>query len=428
MLWLFLGVVLVVFILAAVFGCILWQKWTAPWRQIEHLVRQISRGERPRTFLVEGGKRARRISLALESLFARQQERDQQMAQRESGTKTILSAMHDGLLVVDAGARVVLANETFRQLFSPREVVAGAPLLETVRNAELHQLILDILRDGESRQRELSVVAPANNSARWLEVTAMPMKTENDRTDGAVVVFHDITELKRVDQLRRDFVANVSHELRTPLSILRGYIETLLESPKTGPEELAGILRVMDRHSKRLRALVDDLLTLAQLESVNPDLRLSDVDLSALFARVVRDWEKKLGEKQLKMIVDLPPDSLVLRADETRLQQILYNLLDNAVKYSHADGEIRLGAEQRGDEIALTVSDNGVGISKADLPRIFERFYRADKARSRELGGTGLGLSIVKHIAQLHGGRVETESELGKGTTVRVMVPMDSTV
>jgi len=256
----------------------------------------------------------------------------------------------------------------------------------------------------------------------------MPMKTENDRTDGAVVVFHDITELKRVDQLRRDFVANVSHELRTPLSILRGYIETLLESPKTGPEELAGILRVMERHSKRLRALVDDLLTLAQLESVNPDLRLSDVDLSALFARVVRDWEKKLGEKQLKMIVDLPPDSLVLRADETRLQQILYNLLDNAVKYSHADGEIRLGAEQRGDEIAVTVSDNGVGISKADLPRIFERFYRADKARSRELGGTGLGLSIVKHIAQLHGGRVETESELGKGTTVRVMVPMDSTV
>jgi two-component system, OmpR family, phosphate regulon sensor histidine kinase PhoR len=427
MLWLFLGVVLVVFILSVVFGCILWQKWTAPWRQIEHLVRQISRGERPRTFLVEG-KRARRISLALENLFARQQERDQQMAQRESGTKTILSAMLDGLLVVDVGARVVLANETFRQLFSPREVVAGAPLLEAVRNAELHQLILDILRDGESRQRELAVVAPANNSERWLEVSAMPMKTEDDRTDGAVVLFHDITELKRVDQLRRDFVANVSHELRTPLSILRGYIETLLESPKTGPQELAGILRVMERHSKRLGALVDDLLTLAQLESVNPDLRLSEVDLSALFARVGRDWEKKLGEKRLKMIVDLPPDSLVLRADETRLQQILYNLLDNAVKYSHANGEIRLGAERWEDEIAVTVRDNGVGISKADLPRVFERFYRADKARSRELGGTGLGLSIVKHIAQLHGGRVETESELGKGTTVRVMVPMDSTV
>jgi two-component system phosphate regulon sensor histidine kinase PhoR len=423
MFWLFVGVIVGVFAAAAAFGWLAWKKWAAPWRQIERLVRQISRGERPRTFLVEGGRRARRISLALENLLTRQQERDQQMAQRESGTKAILSAMHDGLLVVDANANVVLVNETFRMLLSLREVSAGAPLLDAVRNAELHQLILNTLRDGEPRQRELAVVASSNNSERWLEISAMPMKDEVDRPDGAVVLFHDITELKRVDQMRRDFVANVSHELRTPLSILRGYIETLLESPKTGPEELIGILQVMERHSKRLGALVDDLLTLAQLESVNSELHLSNVDLSALFDRVVRDWEKKLGEKRLKMIVDLPPNSPALRADETRLQQVLYNLLDNGVKYSRANGEIRLRAEQQGDEIALSVSDNGVGISKADLPRIFERFYRADKSRSPELGGTGLGLSIVKHIAQLHGGRVETESELGKGTTVRVLLP-----
>jgi two-component system phosphate regulon sensor histidine kinase PhoR len=336
-----------------------------------------------------------------------------------------LSAMHDGLLVVDVAARIVLVNETFRLLFLLREVTVGAPLLDAVRNAELHQLILETLRDGESRQRELAVVAAPMNSERWLEVSVVPMRDEGDRTDGAVVLFHDITELKRVDQLRRDFVANVSHELRTPLSILRGYIETLLGSPKTGREELVGILQVMERHSKRLGALVDDLLTLAQLESVNSDLHLNEVDLSVLFGRVVRDWEKKLGDKRLKVIVDLPPESPILQADETRLQQVLYNLLDNAVKYSRVNGEIRLGAERRGDEMAVSVSDNGVGISKADLPRIFERFYRADKARSRELGGTGLGLSIVKHIAQLHGGRVETESELGTGTTVRVIFPIN---
>jgi two-component system phosphate regulon sensor histidine kinase PhoR len=332
--------------------------------------------------------------------------------------------MHDGLLVVDAAGKVAVANETFRELFSLREVAAGAPLLDAVRNAELHQLIAETLRRGESRQHELALAVPPNNSERWLQVSAVPMKNDKNGTDGAVVLFHDITELRRMDQTRRDFVANVSHELRTPLSILRGYIETLLDSPKTGPEDLSRILQVMERHSKRLGVLVEDLLTLARLESVNSNLHLSDVDLSELFGKVVRDWEKKVAEKRLKVIADVPTGFPVIRADETRLQQVLYNLLDNAVKYSHANGEIRLRAEPHGDKVALSVSDGGVGISKEDLPRIFERFYRADKARSREIGGTGLGLSIVKHIAQLHGGRVEAASEAAKGTTIQVILPM----
>jgi two-component system phosphate regulon sensor histidine kinase PhoR len=252
------------------------------------------------------------------------------------------------------------------------------------------------------------------------------MKNDKIGTDGAVVLLHDVTELKRVNEMRSDFVANVSHELRTPLSILRGYIETLLDNPKTSAKELARILEVMERHSKRLGLLVDDLLTLAQLESANSSLQLSEVNLSELFGRVVRDWEKKLVEKRLKVMVDLPVTVAIVRADETRLQEVLYNLLDNAVKYSHEKGEIRLHAEQgKNGEIALSVSDSGVGIGKNDLPRIFERFYRADKARSPEsIRGTGLGLSIVKHIAQLHGGRVEAESELGKGTTIRVLLPL----
>jgi len=332
--------------------------------------------------------------------------------------------MHDGLLVVDADDKVVVANETFRELLSLREVAEGTPLLDAVRHMELYKLIAETLRRGKSDQSEFALAVPSSNSERWLQVSAVPMKNDKNGAVGAVVLFHDITELKRLDQMRRDFVANVSHELRTPLSILRGYIETLLESPKTGPEDLSRILRVMERHSKRLGVLLDDLLTLAQLESVNPNLRLSDVDLSALFGRVVRDWEKKLDEKRLNLIVDLPGPFPAIRADEARLHEVLDNLLDNAVKYSSANGEIRLRAERRGDELALSVSDDGAGISKEDLPRIFERFYRADKARSRELGGTGLGLSIVKHIAQLHGGRVEAESEVGRGTTIQVILPI----
>jgi len=166
------------------------------------------------------------------------------------------------------------------------------------------------------------------------------------------------------------------------------------------------------------------LLTLAQLESGNPNLQMGTLDLSSFLPEMIRDWEKKLTSKHLNMSVDVPPDLLPIRVDRTRLQEALYNLLDNAVKYSRERGEIRLGARQRDGEIELTVSDDGIGITKEDLPRIFERFYRADKARSSDkIRGTGLGLAIVKHIAQLHGGRVEAESELDKGTTIRVVLP-----
>jgi len=182
---------------------------------------------------------------------------------------------------------------------------------------------------------------------------------------------------------------------------------------------------VMERHSNRLELLVEDLLTLARLESGNPDLQVGNVDLSSFFREMIHDWERKLTSKQLNMVLDVPPDLPPICADRTRLQEALYNLLDNAVKYSREQSEIRLSARCRDGEIELTVSDDGIGIAREDLPRIFERFYRADKARSPDkVRGTGLGLAIVKHVAQLHGGRVEADSELGKGTTIRVVLPI----
>src|SRR6266571_1004271 len=420
--WLFLGVIPVVF---AAIALVAWRKWIAPWRHIDQLVRQIADGERPRTFLVDGGARARRVGLALENIFRRQEQLDRQVAGRESGTQAILGTMQDGLLVVDMGRHITLMNRTFENLFELRDAAVGAPLLETVRNATLDRLIAETLRTGELMQSELMLTDSKTNAERHVEVSAVPMKDDMDLIRGAVVLFHDITQMRRTDQIRRDFVANVSHELRTPLSILRGYIETLLDNPKTPREELARILQIMERHSKRLGLLVDDLLSLAQLESSSANLEIGEVQLSELFESVLRDWKERLVGKHLRLIVDLAPDMPPIRADETRLQEVLYNLLENAVKYSRENGEIRLQAERRDPEIVISVGDNGIGISKDDLPRIFERFYRADKARSRELGGTGLGLAIVKHIAQLHGGRVEAESEPGRGTTVRVFLPMN---
>jgi two-component system, OmpR family, phosphate regulon sensor histidine kinase PhoR len=420
MYWLILGVLCVLF---AVIALVLWQKWAAPWPRIEQLVSQIARGERPSTFLINGGEDPHRVGLALENIFARQQELELQIAGRESGTQTILGAMEDGLLVVDARSRVTLMNPTFQKLFELRDPAVDVPLVEAVRHATLDQLIAETLRTGEAMRGELSLADPRAHSERHVEVSAVPIKNADEEVTGAVVLFHDITELKQLDQIRRDFVANVSHELRTPLSILRGYIEVLFDEPQTSREELTRILSIMERHSKRLQRLVDDLLSLAQLESSHAELEINVVRMDELFNNLIRDWKEKLTGKNLKVIVDLPSETLVLRADGTRLEEALHNLLDNAVKFSPENGRILLRGARCGSNVVLSVADNGIGISREHLPRIFERFYRADKARSRELGGTGLGLAIVKHIAQLHGGRVEAESELGRGTTIRVVLP-----
>ena len=411
---------------ALTIGILVWRKWVAPWLELERLIADIRQGRQPRTFLIRGGDDPQRVALALEDLFIRQRAVDQQLAERISGIQTIAAAMPDGLLVVDNEHRITLANRAFRELFDLGESLTAVPLLEVVRNAEIDQLITETLRTGEPQRQQLELGESPGRSGRFLQLSAETTRTEAGEITGAVLLFHDITQLKQSDEIRRDFVANVSHELRTPLSILRGYIETLLEDPEVSAGELNRILEVMKKHSDRLSALTDDLLSLARLESGHPDLHRQDVRLTELFAAIVRDWGRKFAEKKLSLDVAVEPDVPVIRADATRLQEVLYNLLDNALKYSLPNGKVRLEASRRDDQVVLGVSDTGVGIAQPDLPRIFERFYRADKARSRELGGTGLGLSIVKHIAQMHGGTVEAESKIGEGTTIRVILPVNN--
>ena len=416
MIWFLLGAIIA---LTAALALMAWRKRLASWRQIEELVDQIASGERPRTFLVQGGAQAQRLGLRLEKVSEDLQQLNKQIAKRESGMQTIFSAMHDALLVVDSKRHVILANKAFRNLFALSEISEGTPLREIVRDATLDRVIDDAFDRGALVRSDLVL------DGSQVELDAVATRNDAGEITGALVLFHDITELKKIDQVRRDFVANVSHELRTPLSILRGYIETLLDSPEMPREEFSRILGIMERHSKRLDVLAEDLLTLAQLESANPDLQLGKVDLSRFFGEIIRDWEKKLANKHLNMTVDVAPELPSICADRARLQEAFYNLLDNAVKYSREHGEIRLQARQRDKEIVLSVSDKGIGIGKEDLPRIFERFYRIDKARTAEnIRGTGLGLAIVKHIAQLHGGHVEAESELERGTTIRMVLPI----
>ena len=403
-------------------GLVLWRNWIAPWKDVEKLADDIVEQRPPRKFLISGNPHARRVGLALENLTERRHELQERVRESEQSVQAVFGAMLDGLVVVDDLRRVRLMNREFRRAFGVDENVSGGTLLELLRLASVDRLVMEAIRSRQP-QRESLRLSRGPSEGREMEVSAVPLGENSAQMEGAVVLFRDTTHLRQVEEMRREFVANVSHELRTPLSIFRGYLETLLDDPHQPPGELLRILEIMERHSDRLNALVEDVLSLARLESPGAELDLSEVDLAELLHSIMRDWEKRFAAKQLKSHLNFPGNLPLLQADENRLQEVIYNLLDNAVKYSRPGGTVFLRAELEGDRVRISVADEGVGIPGADLPRIFERFYRADKARSRELGGTGLGLSIVKHIVQRHGGTVEARSELGKGTTISVLLP-----
>jgi two-component system phosphate regulon sensor histidine kinase PhoR len=400
-----------------------WRKWIAPWKAARELADAIVEQRPPRKFLISGNPNAGRVGVALETLMDRRGDLEKRVRESESSAQTVLGAMLDGLVVVDDRRTMRLMNREFRRIFDLAENVSGGTLLELVHNAAVDRLAIEAMRR-QAPQSDSIEISRGGSEPREMEVTAVPLGENSADLKGAVILFRDITHFRKVEKMRRDFVANVSHELRTPLSIFRGYLETLLDDPHQPPGELLRILEVMERHSDRLNALVEDILSLARLESPGIELNLSEVDLPELLHSIMRDWEKRFAAKRLKSHLNFPGNLPRPRADETRLQELIYNLLDNAVKYSKPGGTVFLRAEPAGDSVRISVADQGIGISQTDLPRIFERFYRADKARSAELGGTGLGLSIVKHIAQLHGGSVQADSELGKGTTISVVLPV----
>lgn len=413
-------------LLTAVFALsalVVWRRWIVPWKDVDELSQAIVDQRPPRKFLISANPHSRNIGLALETLSNRQRHIEEGIREGELSVKAVFGAMLDGLVVVDERRRVRMMNREFKRAFGLEGAEPGAPLLEVIRHASIDRLVLEALREGKP-QRESIQMSRGPSEGRELEVSAVPLGENAGETEGAVVLFHDVTQLRQMEELRRDFVANVSHELRTPLSIFRGYLETLLDDPHQPPGELLRILEVMERHSDRLHALVEDVLSLARLESPTAELDLSEINLAEFLPEILRDWEKRFEAKQIESHLDVPPDLPKLQADESRLQEIIYNLLDNAVKYSQPGSRIFLGAAVKGDRMRISVSDEGTGIPENDLPYIFERFYRADKARNRQLGGTGLGLSIVKHIAHLHDGTAEAQSEPGKGTTISVLLPV----
>jgi two-component system, OmpR family, phosphate regulon sensor histidine kinase PhoR len=331
--------------------------------------------------------------------------------------------MIEGVLLLDEKGHVQLANNQFKTLFGITAEVEGKSILEVCRQQELASFI-DLV--GIKRQVFDHEIKLGRMPERWLQVNAAGIFDTDARKHGTIIVVHDLTRLKQLERTREEFVANVSHELRTPLSLIKGGVETLLDGARHDPDARLKFLRTIQRNSDRLQFLIEDLLTISELESGRVKLNLAPVPLRALVETVLEHSQNQAASRSTALLNDVP--DLTVQADAARLEQVLGNLVDNAIKYGKQQGCVTVAARHTGEAVEVTVTDDGSGIPPESLERIFERFFRVDKGRSRETGGTGLGLAIVKHIVQSHGGKVSVKSKPGSGSTFTLSIPDQATL
>jgi two-component system phosphate regulon sensor histidine kinase PhoR len=359
------------------------------------------------------------LGRSLVSAAAQLQDLVDRLSVEAEQRKAILASMVEGVLAVDSNLRITFANASFaRAVGVPDPIPAKLPLVDLIRDPELREILARVLAGGESVKRRLQLPAVAD---RIFEVQAAPLTSGAAR--GAIAILHDITDLERLERIRKDFVANVSHELRTPLTAIRGYAETLLEGALEDKENNRRFLEIIKAHAIRLNNIASDLLTLSAMESGK--VRPGPEPLAARLAveSALRTVEAEARLRAVSLVCGTVEDAQIV-GDRFQIEQALVNLLDNAVKFNRPGGEVLVEVTRPGNgTVSISIADNGIGIPHDDLPRIFERFYRVDKARSREVGGTGLGLSIVKHIVERLNGTVTVESQLGKGSTFTMLFP-----
>ncbi len=361
-------------------------------------------------------RQSRQLQADIEDFQRRQQ---QTSIDAKAQQQVLFNSMIEGLLLLDRSRKIYLANRAFKNLFDLKIELRGKTVMEVLRLHELQELIARVETEKQVLDYELRL--PELNE-RWLQVNASAIFNSGGEREGTILVFHDLTRLKQLERTREEFVANVSHELRTPLSLIKGYIETLLDGARHQPEVTARFLKIIERNTQRLDLLIQDLLTISALESGRVKLELQAVELHPLVDKIFNDLKPPADNKSVTLLNQLPP--LSATGDAHRLEQVFANLVDNAIKYGRPHGRVTVGGQSlAGGKIEVFVQDDGPGIPAESLDRIFERFYRVDKARSRDQGGTGLGLSIVKHIVQGHGGEVWAKSDLGRGATFFFTLP-----
>jgi two-component system phosphate regulon sensor histidine kinase PhoR len=404
---------------AVVIGYMVASAVVKPIRRMIQVSKKYSEGDFTRRILRSSDDEIGDLAETLNGMAQQIEDKIREIRNQNQKFSAVFNSMIEGVIVADKDGRILSVNPAVERAFGVlKKDVEGRIFLEAIRNKDMAELIAQTLRKGEPVLQEVNLLYPEK---RIFEANATPIY-DNHVIIGCLVVVHDITEMRRLETVRKDFVANVSHELKTPLTSIKGFVETLLAGAVDDKEHNRDFLKIVQEHAGRLESLVNDLLTLSYLESRETRVEKTDYDLAQQLQEVIPGFMSQIKKKHIDIRLELPA-GLRLHADKAKVQQVLINLIDNAIKFNKENGTIRIYAEKSDSGTKVCIEDTGIGIPPKDIPRIFERFYRVDKARSREMGGTGLGLSIVKHIVELHGGSVTVESGEGLGSTFCFSLP-----
>lgn len=395
---------------------------SGPLEAIKQGAERFAKGELKSRLYVSHLDEVGELAQSLNRVAVQLEERVRTAVGQRNELEAVLSSMTEGILVLDDEQRVVRVNDAASRLLgASSETSTGRSVQEVVRNIQLQELIAATIREGADRSAEISMHI---DGERIVHTYTRILTDAEERHTGMLVVLHDVTHVRRLENVRKDFVANVSHELKTPITSIKGFVETLLEGAAENPEDRQRFLQIIARQSERLNLIVEDLLTLAKIEQGQDrsEVSVSEVVLRRVLEAVLKDNERTAQAKNLSLSMNCS-EHLRVSINESLFQQAVNNLVDNAVKHTDGGGQIGIEVQQGEKEILVSVRDTGSGIEKIHLPRLFERFYRVDKSRSRALGGTGLGLAIVKHIVQVHGGSITVESTPGQGSCFSIHLP-----
>ncbi|MBW2599263.1 MAG: PAS domain-containing protein [Deltaproteobacteria bacterium] len=414
----FLIVAFLSFLVAFVFT----SRLTSPIHEMEQFTERLREGEDPGSLMISSSDETGRLARNINYMVMELKERIRSANEEKGKLESVFASMEDGILVLDTDGRIEATNDTSKEILKARfRDIAGKTPLEAFRNIEL-QKALDRFKETGTPISQKIVLGEEDHTV--LDVTVSPVHGLPEDEEKTTIVLHDVTRLKRLENTRADFVANVTHEIKTPLTAILGFIETLEEGAINEAETAKKFLQIIHRHAERLNRLVDDLLVISDAELGEMSFSFESVSLDGVIENVLPVIETRASEKGLVMEKEIPDNLPSIWGDRDRLHQILLNVLDNAVKFTPDAEKILIKAlDGKDGNVYIKIRDTGIGIPKSEISRLGERFYRVDKARSRELGGTGLGLSIVKHLMAAHNGRIEIESQLGKGTTVSLIFP-----
>jgi len=416
----FLAGSLLIFVIAGAVGLLLSRSYADRVERLRKFSRRVAEGDF-RPLPADGtGDALEALGASLNQTAGRLDRTICTLTEERNLSAAILGSMVEGVAVVNGAERLVFTNPGFASILGlDVPPVAGSSLLEVVRQTELIEAVRCVLA-GEPRVE--SEIATGTLRQHFFAATVASVRAGD--TSGAVIVLHDITELRKLERVRRDFVANVSHEFRTPLTAIQGFAETLIAGAMDDPQNRGRFLNIILEHARRLARLTEDLLKLSQMDADRLQLEVRPVKVPALVESCYETSRHRAADRELQLTMDVSDDLPDVAGDARRLQEVLQNLIDNAIQYTLPGGKIHLTAEHKGSEVVFTVKDTGMGIPTADQPRIFERFYRVDAARSREAGGTGLGLAIAKHLVEVQDGRLWVESEVGVGSKFHFSVPL----